>query len=315
MSGPQVAMSSDGQRLHLQHGPIDLIVEADGPSSTRADAYHAAIVRFDGLLDELVGELSVLRTALDAGPTPPTRGRVATRMVEATWPYRNTAMVTPMAAVAGAVADEIAEAMAEVADLERWMVNNGGDIALGLRAGNTYRVGVVADPLRGSLQGTLVIEAGIGVGGLATSGRHGRSFSLGIADAVTALASSAADADVAATLIANQVDVVGHPEIRRRAARDLDPDTDLGDTPVTADVGPLTTGETHGALSRGLTQAEHFVDCGLIRGAILHLRGEMAATTSVRFAAQAAADGGTSMLTAGSVGASALAAPGTGRLL
>lgn len=278
MTGPKVALVQDGQRLHLQHGPIDLIVEADGPTSTRADAYHAAIVRFDGLLDELVGELSLLRTALGSGSPPASTVSVAARMIEACWPYRNTTMVTPMAAVAGAVADEIAEAMAEVADLERWMVNNGGDIALGLRAGNTYRVGVVADPRHGSLQGTLTIQAGMGVGGIATSGRHGRSFSLGIADSVTVLASHAAGADAAATLIANAADLADHPGITRCAAHDLDPDTDLGATPVTVDVGPLTTSETQAALARGLARAEDFTDSGLIKGAILHLRGEMAAT-------------------------------------
>ena len=30
MSGPQASLLSDGRRLHLNHGPIDLIVEAFG---------------------------------------------------------------------------------------------------------------------------------------------------------------------------------------------------------------------------------------------------------------------------------------------
>ena len=53
--------------------------------------------------------------------------------------------------------------------------------------------------------------------GIATSGWRGRSFSLGIADAVTVLAATAAEADAAATVIANAVDLPGHPAIDTRA--------------------------------------------------------------------------------------------------
>ena len=73
--------------------------------------------------------------------------------------------------------------------------------------------------------------------GVATSGRHGRSFSLGIADAVTVLARTASQADAAATIIANAVDLPGHPAVRRMPANELQPDSDLGARPVTRDVG------------------------------------------------------------------------------
>ena len=65
--------------------------------------------------------------------------------------------------------------------------------------------------------------------GVATSGWRGRSFSLGIADAVTVLAATAAAADAAATIIANAVDLPGHPAIARRPASELEDDSDLGD--------------------------------------------------------------------------------------
>ncbi|MFQ5558847.1 MAG: UPF0280 family protein, partial [Acidimicrobiales bacterium] len=198
--GPQVALIGDGSRLHLQHGPIDLIVEADGPDEAVAAARAAAIARFDGLLTELVGELELLRTPLGPGPgaRPSPEGAVAARMMAAVEPYRHDHTITPMAAVAGAVADEIGEAIAAAAPLRRWLVNNGGDIALGLAPGASYRAASVVDPRRAELGATITVEGGSGIGGIATSGRHGRSFSLGIADAVTVLAGDAAAADAAA---------------------------------------------------------------------------------------------------------------------
>jgi ApbE superfamily uncharacterized protein (UPF0280 family) len=184
--------------------------------------------------------------------------------------------ITPMAAVAGAVAEAVLAAMLEEAPLRRAAVNNGGDIALHLAHGETTRIGMVAMPELGSigLFGSLVIGQADGVRGLATSGRHGRSFSLGIADAVTVLAPTAAAADAAATVIANAVDLPGHPGIRRCPAQALQPDSDLGDTPVTRDVSALTEAEIDAALTRGWRRAEELRADGLIIGAALHLQGE-----------------------------------------
>jgi ApbE superfamily uncharacterized protein (UPF0280 family) len=194
-------------------------------------------------------------------------------MFEAVVPHAGYEPVTPMAAVAGSVADEIGAAMTAEARLDRWMVNNGGDIALGLAAGHQYRAGMVVHPRRGTINSTALIRAGAGIGGIATSGRGGRSFSLGIADAVTVLAPTAAAADAAATLIANHVSLGPHPEVTREPADTLDPDTDLGNRLVTVDVGPLTSVEINRALASGLEYAESCVDRGLIGAAILNLAG------------------------------------------
>jgi len=112
------------------------------------------------------------------------------------------------------------------------------------------------------------------VRGIATSGRRGRSFSLGIADAVTVLAVSAAQADAAATMIANAVDLPGHRAIRRAPASDLDPQSDLGERLVTRHVGPLSPGEIDAALARGWREAERMRRAGYIGAAALHLQGE-----------------------------------------
>ena len=101
--------------------------------------------------------------------------------------------------------------------LARAYVNNGGDIALHLGPGETFSIGMVDRPDRPSLIGRAAIGAADHVRGVATSGWRGRSFSLGVADAVTVLAASAALADAAATLIANAVDHSGPSGDRARA--------------------------------------------------------------------------------------------------
>src|SRR3954451_19235815 len=103
---PQIGFLADGRRLHLQDGPIDLIVEANGSETNVRAAYDAAARRFTGLLDTLCGELRELRKAADPENCR-LQGRVARRMHAAVAPYAAEHFITPMAAVAGAVAEEI----------------------------------------------------------------------------------------------------------------------------------------------------------------------------------------------------------------
>src|SRR6195952_5603982 len=128
---PQIAMLADGRRLHLQDGPIDLIVEAWGSEANVRAAYEAAARRFTGLLDTLCEELPELRKAADPASCR-LRGKIARRMHAAVSPYAADHFITPMAAVAGAVAEEILGAMVDAARFDRAYVNNGGDIALHL---------------------------------------------------------------------------------------------------------------------------------------------------------------------------------------
>ena len=266
MTGPVAAWLPDGRQLHLQHGPIDLILEAWGPAPAVRAACARATARFDGLLQELVDELPALRS-----PAPgPLLSPVARAMARAVAPHAPE-FVTPMAAVAGAVADEICAAMAAAGDLERAYVNDGGDIALHLTPGTALTAAIAA---RAGLPDRVTIRHADPVRGLATSGWRGRSFSLGIADAVTVLARTAAEADAAATLIANAVDLPGHPAIARRPARELQHDTDLGDRRVTTAVGLLRPAEVATALAAGAARADAMRARGLITAAALFLAGE-----------------------------------------
>ncbi|MFZ1158481.1 MAG: UPF0280 family protein [Candidatus Sulfotelmatobacter sp.] len=277
----QIRWLPDGHRLHLQDGPIDLIVEAFGAANEVEAAYRAGCERFTTVLDELCAELPFLRTPLSGvvqcasgEDVPYPRGAVARRMTAATLPYAAQHFITPMAAVAGAVADEILTTMITAAQLDRAYVNDGGDIALHLTAGEKFVVGMVERPDLPSLFGTTTLEFSQPVRGIATSGWRGRSFSLGIADAVTVLADRAATADAAATIIANAVDLPGHPRIVRVPARELAPDSDLGEIPVTQAVGELTASELDQALARGVASAESLLQQKLIHAAALCLQGE-----------------------------------------
>jgi uncharacterized protein len=268
----QIALLADGRRLHLHDGPIDLIVEAFGAPDQVRIAYEAAAERFVTILDELCSELPLLRQA--AGPGLRLKGIVARRMLEAVMPYATGTFITPMAAVAGAVAEEILSAMTAAANLARAYVNDGGDIALHIGPGKEFEVGMVERPDRPSLFVTARLCASDPVRGIATSGWRGRSFSFGIADAVTVLAESAAAADAAATIIANAVDLPGHPAISRIPACELAPDSDLGARLVTQDVGELSDGEIELALSFGVSTAGRLIERGLINAAALSLEGD-----------------------------------------
>ncbi|MFB9978140.1 UPF0280 family protein [Mesorhizobium kowhaii] len=281
MSDPQAHWLQDGKRLHLNHGPIDLIVEAFGEAHECRQAYEQAVARFQTVLPELVEELPELRQPAALRPRA-FAGSTAQRMEAAVVPLAKD-FITPMAAVAGSVADEMLAAMLAGRKLERAYVNNGGDSAIHLGAGQSMTLAIAGTGH--GLADRIVIRAEDGVRGVATSGWRGRSFSLGIADAVTVLARTGAEADAAATLIANAVDLPGHPAIRRVPARDLAPDSDLGDRLVTQEVGRLSSAEIATALDSGLAVAEDFRRRGLIAASALFLAGQTRISGSMALAA------------------------------
>lgn len=276
---PQAYLLPDGQRLHLQHGPIDLVIRAWGEDRQVTAAYHEASRVFDTLLQTLADELSVLRSPLDPDDLQNQQkrqrvtGPVAQRMLEATMPFGRQFFITPMAAVAGAVADFVMTALWEKADLVRAYVNNGGDIAFRLTPGTDFTVAICQSPETGIDGGQLTLSSSDGVSGLATSGWSGRSYSLGIADAVTVLAKNTATADAAATLIANAVDLPGDRRINRVPACELSPDSDLGNQLVTTEVPALETDAVVSALDAGEAVAGAMVSSGQIVAVILNCQG------------------------------------------
>jgi uncharacterized protein len=259
------AFLADG-RLHLQHGPIDLICGVWGDAGACRKAQARAIRRFETVLEELVAELHILRS--EHGQP---KGVIGARMARAVGAFR-PAFITPMAAVAGAVAEEV---LAELVGtgITKAYVNNGGDIALYLSEGQSLTSAI-------AVQGAcpVTVRAEDAARGIATSGWRGRSWSFGIADAVTVLAPTAATADAAATMIANAVDLPGHSAISRQPASRLQADTDLGSRLVTTAVGRLSSTEVAAALAAGLAVAESFQARGLIDAAGLFLQSETRVT-------------------------------------
>ena len=274
-------------RLHFQHGPIDIVLQLEGESSACEHALQTAWQRFETVLPELVSELAALRRPVAELQNHCFQGEVARRMHQAAsklaWASPD-GFVTPMAAVAGSVAQEVMHALV-VPGVDRAYVNNGGDIALHLQHGE-WRIGIVSQPAQALAtdasnelvtDGHFVIRAEMPVRGVATSGWSGRSFSFGIADSVTVLADTAALADVAATLIANAVNV-RHPGIQRRPANSLRDDTDLGDRLVTVDVPRLPVALIQGALQLGLDCARGLQARGQLHTAFLCCQGQVAVT-------------------------------------
>ncbi len=274
-NGARAKLFAGGQRLHLQHGPIDLIVAVDGSREQRQLAYAAARECFADVLPALAGELSLLRTEIGSSACG-LQGAIAQAMWSACAPFASE-WITPMAAVAGAVSDVVLDAVRDAVDVPKAWVSNGGDIAFHLSAGAEFRCGLIADVEHPQGDGVAVLKTddrvrGIASSGRATFGRGGRSFSLGIADCVTVLAQTAARADAATTMIGNAVDVPGHPSIVRCPASELQLDSDLGDRAVTVEVGTLNVQDIEGALDRGLARAHQYLARGLIEGGVLFLR-------------------------------------------
>ena len=263
-----------GERLHLRHGPITIVLKVWAEPDVVRQAHRLVTRHFPKILPELADELAELRKPITTAVK--FQSKIAQRMADAALPFADV-YVTPMAAVAGSVAEEVLRILKAAGPIERAFVNDGGDIAFHLNVGQALKFGVAGDFSEGptpAINGTIELTADMGLGGIATSGAQGRSFSLGIADSVTVLATTAAVADVAATLIANAVNIDSNA-ITRKAANKLDPDTDLGDLLVTTKVGALKSDEIDAALSAGVCRAEAYLQQGLIAGAVLMLQGSV----------------------------------------
>ena len=271
-SGATAGRLPNGQ-LFLQQGPINLVVGIEAETSVCKRAEEGLLQDFPNWLPQLVKVLPRLRTREQSGLERP-GGALAQAMVSAVTPFQST-FITPMAAVTGTIADAAVSQIADVPGIRRAWVNNGGDIALHLGTDATFRVGIVSAASKAHIGGEVVIDATMPVRGVATSGWRGRSWSLGVADAVTVLANTAARADAAATVIASATNVE-HAAIERKPARELDDDTDLGMRLVTTHVGALDETTCQRALAAGQAAAQRALDNGHIEAVALCVQGHWA---------------------------------------
>ncbi|WP_052315984.1 FAD:protein FMN transferase [Desulfomonile tiedjei] len=229
-----------------------------------------------GFLEEIAREWETLKKPFGQIPEP-SSGSLAHEM------WRAVSLVghddlTPMAAVAGTIADATADVL-EKRGLTRVVVNNGGDIAVRLKDPESLRIGIRPDISSHEISHTIRVDSSLHVGGICTSGLGGRSLSRGIASAATVFAARASVADAAATAVANAT-YIPHPSVKRVLAEKLDPDTDLKGIEVTVSVGTLSASDIDRALIQGINCAEQLVKKRTIHGACVAVQGKMACTTT-----------------------------------
>jgi uncharacterized protein len=261
----------------VECGPMRIFIDGSRAGTRRPDLGTEAARHAIGFLGEIAEDMHLLKQPAVAAP-PGSLGRLARVMWEVT-SLVGDADLTPMAAVAGTIADATADFLWNVG-LTRVIVNNGGDLALRLGTRETVTVGIREDVTRQTISSRVVITAGSHIGGVCTSGLGGRSFTRGVASAAIVLAARSAIADAAATAVANAT-YVPSLAVEQRHADTMDPQTDLRGLLVTTSIGKLTDAEIEMALSQGTARAETLVNRGLIAGACICVQGRKRSTTGL----------------------------------
>ncbi len=279
--GPVARWLTPESRLHLQHGPIDLVIDVHGAYRERELAFQQATAAFNDVLTGLVSDLDVLCQPISDVQTKPVCSSISVNLIQSAMQFQNK-FVTPMAGVAGGVANYVLTALTHGRTLDRAWVNNGGDIALHLAQKQSVTVGVCENPHSVHMRTTTTLTHDSPVRGVATSGWRGRSLSFGIADAVTVLATDAITADIAATLIANEVRFNNvHTAVQQVPAIDHVDNSDLGERLVTVAVDSLSESDKSLALMGGKRYAEQLVSVGTIQAAYIALQNSTVAAGSV----------------------------------
>ena len=240
-------------------------------------AYLEAVAKHRAVLSDFPGNIKALP-----------ENELAQRMIESVRAIGDMDL-TPMAAVAGTIADAVADWLFG-RGLTKVVVDNGGDIAIRLAAGETATVGI--RPRIDCLDISHIADLNDrrSSWGVTTSGRGGRSFTRGIASAVTVIAESASIADAAATAIANAcfvedssiVQMKAEAPAQKQIIEQMDPNTDLKGLAVTIDVGPLSIAKKIEAVQTALSKADTFCRKECIVGALIVLEDVFVMTEGAR---------------------------------
>lgn len=262
----------------VDYGPMRMFITAfeNGKHLVKLaeEGAHQAI----RVLEDLATFLPVIKRKSQELRIEETFPNVVQRMIEATMRMEELDL-TPLAAVAGAASDEVADFIYRKGGT-KIIVDNGGDIAIRLRDGEVAQVGIKTEIDAKQPTYLIPIDSTMEIGGVATSGLGGRSFTKGIASAVTVLSQTAAFSDAAATVIGNLVNVED-ANIVKSLAEKIYPDTDIAGEWVTVKVGNLSQDKIEEALNNGLSKAYSICEKGWITGALIALQGKMAWTDSL----------------------------------
>ncbi len=266
-----IQILSNGTVL-VDHGPMHMLISAfeNGKPlvNLAEEGAHFAIQ----ILEDLAKFLPVIKKKSLDLEVEEAFPDVVRRMIEATKKMGEPDL-TPLAAVAGTASDVVADFMLSKG-VTKIIVDNGGDIAIRLREGEVARVGVKTEIDARQPTYLVSIDSTMGVGGVATSGLGGRSFTKGIASAASVLSESASLADAAATVVGNYTDIED-PSITKSLAEEIYPDTDINGEWVTVKVGKLSQEKIEEALNSGLSKAYSIYQKGLIKGALIALQGRV----------------------------------------
>ncbi len=187
--------SGDLHTFEVRIGESDLLISAERPLRESAErTLCLARVWLQRYLAQDPEFEKALRPREAIGLAPP----IVQTMLDAA----KACGVGPMAAVAGAIADAVGEALLD--ESREVIVENGGDIFLYTMRPRVAAVYAGTSPLSGTL-GLRISQLDIPLGLCTSSGTVGPSLSFGKADAAIVLAESAALADAAATALGNRV--------------------------------------------------------------------------------------------------------------
>jgi ApbE superfamily uncharacterized protein (UPF0280 family) len=262
----------------VDYGPMHMFITAfenGRPVCALAEEGARLAIR---VLEDLARSIPVIKKKSLELEIEETFPDVVKRMIESTKKMGEPDL-TPLAAVAGTASDLVADFMFRQGGT-KIIVDNGGDIAIRLREGEVARVGVKTEIDANQPAYLISIDSTMGIGGVATSGLGGRSFTKGIASAATVLSKTASFSDAAATVIGNFTSVED-PSILRTLAEKVYPDTDISGEWVTTRVGELSQEKIEEALDKGLSKAYGICQKGLITGALIAIQGRVAWTDSL----------------------------------
>jgi ApbE superfamily uncharacterized protein (UPF0280 family) len=262
----------------LDYGPMRMfitVMEKGKPIISLAEeGAHLAVQ----ILEDLAEFLPVIKMRSQELKIEETFPDGVRSMIEATKKMEEPDL-TPLAAVAGTTSDRVADFIFGKAGT-KIIVDNGGDVALRLREGEVARVGVKTEISSKQPAYLISIDSTMGIGGVATSGLGGRSFTKGIASAATVFAENASLADAAATVVGNFTNV-DDPNISRTPAEKIYPDTDIAEEWVTVKAGKLSQEKIGEALDNGLVKAYSIFQKRLIKGALIAVQGQVIWTDSL----------------------------------
>ncbi len=268
---------ADGTVL-VDYGPMRMFISAIENGKPLVNLAEEGAHLAMKVLEDLARFLPVIRKKSQGLKIEETFPDVVRRMIEAT-KEMDRPDLTPLAAVAGTASDVVADFIFNKGGT-KIVVDNGGDIAIRLRGGEVAKVGVKTEIDAKQPSYLISIDSTMRIGGVATSGLGGRSFTKGIASAATVLSKTASFSDAAATVIGNFTNIED-PNIMRSLAEEVYPDTDIAGEWVTIKVGKLSQEKVGEALNKGLTKAYKMCQKGLIHGALIAVQERVVWTQSM----------------------------------